>query len=116
MMFYIIIAIVLLLTIYILVTYNSLIKLNNIVKEAFSTMDIYLKKRWDLIPNLVEVVKEYAKYEKDVFNQITTRVLNTFEYFKILQALIMLYFFVKFFPKLLRKFAVSVIMCPEVYE
>lgn len=48
--------------------------------------------------------------------QIATRVLNTFEYFKILQALIMLYFFVKFFPKLLRKFAVSVIMCPEVYE
>jgi LemA protein len=79
MMFYIIIAIVLLLTIYILVTYNSLIKLNNIVKEAFSTMDIYLKKRWDLIPNLVEVVKGYAKYEKDVFNQITTLRTNTYQ-------------------------------------
>lgn len=78
-MFYIIIAIVLLLTIYILVTYNSLIKLNNIVKEAFSTMDIYLKKRWDLIPNLVEVVKGYAKYEKDVFNQITTLRTNTYQ-------------------------------------
>lgn len=78
-MFYIIIAIVLLLTIYILVTYNSLIKLNNIVKEAFSTMDIYLKKRWDLIPNLVEIVKGYAKYEKDVFNQITTLRTNTYQ-------------------------------------
>lgn len=78
-MFYIIIAIVLLLTVYILVTYNSLIKLNNIVKEAFSTMDIYLKKRWDLVPNLVEVVKGYAKYEKDVFNQITTLRTNTYQ-------------------------------------
>ena len=53
------------------VTYNSLIKLQNIVKEAFSTMDIYLKKRWDLIPNLVEVVKTYAKHEKEVFQKIT---------------------------------------------
>lgn len=78
-MFYIIIAIVLLLTVHILVTYNSLIKLNNIVKEAFSTMDIYLKKRWDLVPNLVEVVKGYAKYEKDVFNQITTLRTNTYQ-------------------------------------
>lgn len=78
-MFYIIIAIVILLTVYILVTYNSLIKLNNIVKESFSTMDIYLKKRWDLVPNLVEVVKEYAKYEKDVFNQITTLRTNTYQ-------------------------------------
>ena len=34
-------------------------------------MDIYLKKRWDLIPNLVEVVKGYAKHEKDTFSEIT---------------------------------------------
>jgi LemA protein len=39
------------------VEYNTFIKLNNLVKEAFSTMDVYLKKRWDLIPNLVEIVK-----------------------------------------------------------
>ena len=79
MMFYIIIAIVLLLTVYILVTYNSLIKLNNIVKEAFSTMDIYLKKRWDLIPNLVEVVKGYAKHEKEILNQVTTLRTNNYQ-------------------------------------
>lgn len=78
-MFYIIIAIVLLLTVYILVTYNSLIKLNNIVKEAFSTMDIYLKKRWDLIPNLVEVVKGYAKHEKEILNQVTTLRTNNYQ-------------------------------------
>ena len=45
MTLYIIIGIVVLLAIYLLVTYNSLVKTNNIVKEAFSTMDIYLKKR-----------------------------------------------------------------------
>ncbi len=78
-MFYIIIAIVLLLTVYILVTYNSLIKLNSIVKEAFSTMDIYLKKRWDLIPNLVEVVKGYAKHEKEILNQVTTLRTNNYQ-------------------------------------
>jgi len=71
-MLYMFIAIAIILIIYILVMYNTLIKLNNIVKEAFSTMDVYLKKRWDLIPNLVEIVKEYAKHEKDVLNQIAT--------------------------------------------
>ena len=78
-MIYIIISIVLLLLIYILITYNSLIKLNNIVKEAFSTMDVYLKKRWDLVPNLVEVVKAYAEHEKDVFTQITALRANNYQ-------------------------------------
>lgn len=72
MILYIIISIIILLVIYILVTYNGLIISNNIVKEAFSTMDIYLKKRWDLIPNLVEVVKGYAKHESNTFEQITS--------------------------------------------
>lgn len=79
MILYIIIGIVLLLAIYLLVTYNSLVKTNNIVKEAFSTMDIYLKKRWDLIPNLVEVVKGYAKHEKETFNEITTLRTNSYD-------------------------------------
>lgn len=72
MVIYLIIGIVLLLGVYILKTYNGLIRSNNIVKEAFSTMDIYLKKRWDLIPNLVEVVKGYAKHESNTFEQITS--------------------------------------------
>ena len=76
---YLFIAITIILFIYILVTYNTLIKLNNILKEAFSTMDVYLKKRWDLIPNLVEVVKGYAKHEKDVLNQITTLRTNNYQ-------------------------------------
>lgn len=40
------------------------------VKEAFSTMDVYLKKRWDLIPNIVETVKGYAKHEKSTLESI----------------------------------------------
>lgn len=79
MTLYIIIGIIVLLLIYILVTYNKLVETNNIVKEAFSTMDIYLKKRWDLIPNLVEVVKGYAKHEKEIFNQVTTLRTNNYQ-------------------------------------
>lgn len=57
---------------YFLIVYNSLIKLNNQVKEAFATMDVYLKKRWDLIPNIVETVKGYAKHEKETFEKIVS--------------------------------------------
>lgn len=78
-MVYILIGIILLLVIYIFITYNSFIKLSNIVQEAFSTMDIYLKKRWDLVPNLVEVVKGYASHEKAVFEQVTTLRTNTYQ-------------------------------------
>lgn len=70
MWIYVAAAIIILILIYFGVTYNSLVKLNNIVKEAFSTMDVYLKKRWDLIPNLVETVKGYSKHEKDTLEQI----------------------------------------------
>ena len=70
MWFYIIITIIVLILIYFGITYNSLVKLSNTVKEAFSTMDVYLKKRWDLIPNIVETVKGYAKYEKSTLKEI----------------------------------------------
>ena len=79
MAIYMIIGIIIIFVIYILVTYNSLIKSNNIVKETFSTMDVYLKKRWDLIPNLVEIVKEYAKYEKETLNQIASLRTNSYD-------------------------------------
>ena len=68
---YIIIAVIALIIIYFLVQYNGFVKLNNKVKEAFSTMDVYLKKRWDLIPNLVEVVKGYASHESSLLEEIT---------------------------------------------
>ena len=50
--------------------YNSFIKLKNNCEEAFATMDVYLKKRWDLIPNIVETVKGYAKHEKNTLEEI----------------------------------------------
>ena len=67
---YALIAIIALIIIYILLQYNGFVKLNNIVKEAFATMDVYLKKRWDLIPNIVEVVKGYEKHESDTLKKI----------------------------------------------
>ena len=42
--------------------YNGFIRMRNAVEEAFSTMDVYMKKRYDLIPNLVETVKGYAAH------------------------------------------------------
>ena len=65
MVVYIIMAVIILLIVYIFVLYNSFVSLNNKVKEAFATMDVYLKKRFDLIPNLVETVKGYAKHESE---------------------------------------------------
>lgn len=56
---------------YIISTYNRLVSNKNSLDESFSTMDVYLKKRWDLIPNLVETVKSYAKHEKDLFKEVT---------------------------------------------
>lgn len=44
--------------------YNALVRLRNNAEEAYSTMDIYMKKRYDLIPNLVETVKGFAKHEE----------------------------------------------------
>ena len=50
--------------------YNGFIKAKNTVEEAFATMDVYLKKRYDLIPNLVETVKGYAKHESDTLTKV----------------------------------------------
>ena len=69
-MIYAIIIIILICLLYFIIVYNKLIKLNNTVNESFATMDVYLKKRWDLIPNLVNVVKGYAKHEKDTLEEI----------------------------------------------
>lgn len=52
-------------------TYNSLVTLRNRVREAWSQIDVQLKRRSSLIPNLVEVVKGYAKHEKEVFENVT---------------------------------------------
>ena len=51
------------LVVWIIAAYNGLVKLKNKCEESFSTMDVYLKKRYDMIPNLVETVKAYAAHE-----------------------------------------------------
>ncbi len=56
---------------YVFTTYNSLVTLKNRIKEAFSQIDVQLKRRVDLIPNLIETVKGYAKHEKTVFENVT---------------------------------------------
>ena len=51
--------------------YNSLVKKKNECEEAFATMDVYLKQRWDSVPNFVEIVKGYASQEKTVLENVT---------------------------------------------
>ena len=50
--------------------YNRFVKLKNNVEESYSTMDVYLKKRYDLIPNFVETVKGYAKHESETLEKV----------------------------------------------
>ncbi len=50
--------------------YNSLVRGRNTVEEAFSTMDVYLKKRRDMIPNIVATVKAYAKHEAETLEKV----------------------------------------------
>ena len=52
------------------VTYNGFVRERNRIEEAFATMDVYLKKRWDLVPNLLSVVKAYSEHETDTINRL----------------------------------------------
>jgi len=67
----ILIAVAVLLVIFLVSTYNGLIVLKTRIQEALSGIDVQLKRRTDLIPNLVETVKGYAKHEKSVFENVT---------------------------------------------
>lgn len=51
--------------------YNGLVRLNNLAKEGWSGIDVQLKRRYNLIPNLVDIVKGYAQHEKDLFEKVT---------------------------------------------
>ena len=51
--------------------YNKLVRLRNTVKSSWSDIDVQCKKRYDLVPNLVEAVKGYASHEKSVFEKVT---------------------------------------------
>ncbi len=50
--------------------YNGFVKIRNRIEEAFATMDVYLKKRYDLVPNLVETVKGYASHERETLTKV----------------------------------------------
>ena len=66
-----ILAVVVILGLFIMGVYNSLVTLGVRIKEAWSQIDVQLKRRTDLIPNLVETVKGYASHEKEVFEKVT---------------------------------------------
>jgi len=55
---------------WLIITYNGLVGLRNAVKNAWSQIDVQLKRRYDLIPNLVETVKGYAKHERETFENV----------------------------------------------
>ncbi len=68
---YVIIGVVFVIIMWLIATYNAFVSLRNKTDEAFSTMDVYLKKRYDLVPNLVETVKGYAAHEQETFQKVT---------------------------------------------
>jgi LemA protein len=68
---WIILAVVVLLLLYVIGIYNRLVRLRALVKEGFSGITVQLRRRADLIPNLVETVKGYATHEREVFDQVT---------------------------------------------
>ncbi|KPJ71686.1 hypothetical protein AMJ50_00935 [Parcubacteria bacterium DG_74_3] len=67
----IILIVVGLLVLWVIVTFNGLVRLRNRAKEAWADIDVQLKRRYDLIPNLIETVKGYAAHEKEVFEKVT---------------------------------------------
>jgi LemA protein len=73
---YIVLAIIVL---WLIVVYNGLIRVVNQAKEAFSDIDVQLKRRYDLIPNLVESVKGYAAHEAGVFEKVTEARSNAMQ-------------------------------------
>ncbi len=68
---WIIVAVVVVVVGWLLTIYNSLVRRRNQVKEAWSDIDVQLKRRYDLIPNLVTTVKGYAAHEREAFESVT---------------------------------------------
>jgi LemA protein len=67
----IIVAVIAAIAVFFIATYNRLVTLRQRVKEAWADIDVQLKRRWDLIPNLIETVKGYAAHEASVFQRVT---------------------------------------------
>lgn len=73
----VVIVVLVLVLLYLVSTYNVLVKLRNMVRDQWSQIDVQLKRRFDLIPNLVETVKGYAKHESETFEAVI-KARNTF--------------------------------------
>jgi LemA protein len=73
---YVILGVILLASLGIAALYNSLVVLRNRAKEAWADIDVQLKRRYDLIPNLVETVKGYATHERELFEKVTQARAN----------------------------------------
>ena len=72
----IVVGLVVLVVIVLAAMYNSLVRLNQQAQEAWSDITVQLKRRYDLIPNLISTVKGYAKHEKEVFENVTKARAN----------------------------------------
>ncbi len=71
MFLYIILGIIVIAILWVIMAYNGLVTLKNRAKEAWADIDVQLKRRYDLIPNLVETVKGYATHERELFERVT---------------------------------------------
>ena len=67
----VILGVILLLGLLLVLLYNRLVRLRNAVDNAWAQVEVQLKRRWDLIPNLVETVKGYAAHERETFEAVT---------------------------------------------
>ena len=67
----ILVVILVILVLFVIVEYNMMVKLKKQMNNSYSVIDVYLQKRFDLMPNLVEVTKGYENYEKDILSKIT---------------------------------------------
>lgn len=68
-----------LVVVYVVILFNSLVQLRNRVSEAWSDIDVQLKRRYDLIPNLINTVKGYASHESGVFQKVTEARANAMQ-------------------------------------
>jgi LemA protein len=71
MLRWILLGLVVVLVVYVVVLYNGLVKLRNRIEGAWAQIDVQLRRRYDLIPNLVETVKGYATHERDTLEAVT---------------------------------------------
>lgn len=76
---FIILGVIVAVVVWLIATYNGLVKMRNRVKEAWSDIDVQLKRRYDLIPNLINTVKGYAGHEKEVFQKVTEARSNAMQ-------------------------------------